>query len=110
MSFRFPLEWYSDLICLIDSKETNGSKLLFVAADPGCGKSVLLKSLIDEELALTKDRITCYFFFDECKWNVTEALCALLHQPFIQQPELLQLAIPEFDRHGTNISSHFTTL
>ncbi|KAH0404948.1 hypothetical protein KCU89_g607, partial [Aureobasidium melanogenum] len=37
--------------------------LLWISADPGCGKSVLSKSLVDEELRSDADDSTvCYFF------------------------------------------------
>jgi hypothetical protein len=41
------------------------SQMMFVTAGARCGKSVLLKSLVDEELALATRRVTCYFFFKE---------------------------------------------
>src|SRR5215471_10405811 len=63
-----------------DWKESRSSNLLWVSADPGCGKSVLSKSLIDEDLKSIKTRTTCYFFFkddNDIQENVTTALSAL---------------------------------
>jgi hypothetical protein len=37
--------------------------LLWISADPGCGKSVLSKSLVDNELQDTETHSVCYFFF-----------------------------------------------
>ncbi|KAH7125067.1 hypothetical protein B0J13DRAFT_589089 [Dactylonectria estremocensis] len=58
---------------------------LLVTADPGCGKSVLAKYLIDH--ALPRSTTICYFFFkDQDQNTIREALCALLHQLFSQKP------------------------
>ncbi len=67
--------------------------MLWVSADPGCGKSVLARYLVDNILP-TRDvtRTTCYFFFkddfDDQK-TLEGALCCILHQLFIQRPALL---------------------
>ncbi len=62
--------------------------LLWISADPGCGKSGLTKSLIDNELRTTDQHTVCYFFFEdnEEQDSVATALCALLHQLFSHQP------------------------
>lgn len=54
---------------------------LFVSADPGCGKSVLAKYLIDHILPQSAESATiCYFFFkDQDQNTVRQALCAILH-------------------------------
>ena len=68
------------------------SAILWVSADPGCGKSVLARYLIDDILPSSKTRTTCYFFFkddfDDQK-TLEGALCCILHQLFIQRPALL---------------------
>jgi len=38
--------------------------MLWVSADPGCGKSVLVKYLVDSILPTTESRTTCCFFKD----------------------------------------------
>src|SRR5690349_12817516 len=50
--------------------------ILWISANPGCGKSVLAKSLIDDELRNTKEYTICYFFFkdNEEQDNVATAL------------------------------------
>jgi SpoVK/Ycf46/Vps4 family AAA+-type ATPase len=62
------------------------SGLLLVSADPGCGKSVLAKHLVDRFLPgklLPGSPTICYFFFkDQDQNTVCQALCALLHQLF----------------------------
>ncbi|KFX87806.1 hypothetical protein V490_08006 [Pseudogymnoascus sp. VKM F-3557] len=70
-------------------RDSNSSSILWVSADPGCGKSVLSKLLVDKELQPTKKRTTS-----------TSALCALLHQLFAQKPELLGHAAKVYDQNG----------
>ncbi|MBE3041069.1 hypothetical protein IMZ48_00465 [Candidatus Bathyarchaeota archaeon] len=73
------------------------SSFLWVSADPGCGKSVLSRYLVDEELRRPGEeprgqhaRTICYFFFkdgfDDQKFATT-ALCCILRQLFRQRPE-----------------------
>ncbi|KLJ13037.1 hypothetical protein EMPG_11994 [Blastomyces silverae] len=75
---------------------------LLVSADPGCGKSVLAKYLIDRELPGLAT--ICYFFFkDQDQNTVRQALCALLHQLFSQKPSLIQHAMKPFDENGPGL-------
>src|SRR5436190_18408613 len=79
-------------------QETNSSSLLWVSADPGCGKSVLSKSLVDEDFKGIETRITCYFFFkddNETQRSIAIALSALLHQLFSQKPTLIKYAMTD---------------
>ncbi|KAK5539671.1 hypothetical protein LTR25_003376 [Vermiconidia calcicola] len=79
--------------------------LLWISADPGCGKSVLAKSLVDNELRNTDEHTVCYFFFkdNEAQNNVATALCALLHQLFSHQRQLIQHAIPVWEKNGDKL-------
>ncbi|KAH0534088.1 hypothetical protein FGG08_007313, partial [Glutinoglossum americanum] len=89
---------------------SNTSSLLWVSADPGCGKSVLSKSLVEKELKSTESRATCYFFFkdDDIKQkSVTHALSALLHQLFSQKKFLIQHAIPDYESEGERLPTLF---
>ncbi|KAF3088587.1 hypothetical protein TWF102_004963 [Orbilia oligospora] len=90
------------------------SKSLWVSADPGCGKSVLAKYLIDSVLTNNKSRTTCYFFFKddiEDQKSVTNAICCILHQLFSVRRELLSEAILEqFEIGGDNFTNSFTAL
>ena len=95
-------EWFlahSNFKQWLGSQDAN---LLWVSADPGCGKSVLSKSLIDNELNCTALRSTCYYFFKDDnpdQRSLAKALCALLHQLFSLKPELIKHALKEF-RHN----------
>ncbi len=72
---------------------------LLVSADPGCGKSVLAKYLIDHHLP--RSGIICYVFFkDQDQKTVRQALCALLHQLFSQKPSLIKHALEQADKDG----------
>ncbi|KAJ5513231.1 hypothetical protein N7463_002783 [Penicillium fimorum] len=75
---------------------------LLVSADPGCGKSVLAKYLIDDRLP--HSATICYFFFkDQDQNTVRQALCALLHQLFSQKPFLVEHAMDEFRKNRRNL-------
>lgn len=75
---------------------------LLVTADPGCGKSVLAKYLIDH--ALPRSATICYFFFkDQDQNTVRQALCALLHQLFSQEPYLIKHAMKQYSKNGEKL-------
>ena len=75
---------------------------LLVSADPGCGKSVLARYLIDE--GLPRSATICYFFFkDQDQNTVGQALCALLHQLFSQKPALIHHAMDDFRADGKTL-------
>lgn len=75
---------------------------LLVTADPGCGKSVLAKYLIDDGLPRTAT--ICYFFFKAQDQNtVRQALCALLHQLFHHKPSLIKHVMPLYRRHRQDL-------
>lgn len=91
------------------------SRLLWVTADPGCGKSVLSKFLVNSYIksATTSATTVCYFFFrdgSENNQDGTNALSALLHQLFKQKRALLRHALSEFEHNKTKLSGLFETL
>ncbi|KAL6406253.1 Ankyrin repeat domain-containing protein 50 [Ilyonectria robusta] len=109
-------EWYKDRVedrvegtCQWFLKHDNFQKWLkqdsgplLVSADPGCGKSVLAKHLIDH--VLPRSSTICYFFFKDRDQNtVCQALCALLHQLFSQKPSLIDHAMEEFRKDGKGL-------
>ncbi|KAH6842236.1 hypothetical protein B0I37DRAFT_399035 [Chaetomium sp. MPI-CAGE-AT-0009] len=76
---------------------------LLVSADPGCGKSVLAKYLIDQVLPRPPNASfsVCYFFFkDQDQNTVRQALCALLHQLFAHKPLLIRHAMAKYAQDG----------
>ncbi|KAJ5729634.1 uncharacterized protein N7483_004142 [Penicillium malachiteum] len=86
--------------------ESNCNDLLIVSADPGCGKSVLSRSIIEGYLEGSAPGVTmCYFFFkDNDEQNhLATALCSVLHQLFGQRPQLLRHAIPSWEKNGEKL-------
>ncbi|KAK3292867.1 ankyrin repeat-containing domain protein [Chaetomium fimeti] len=76
---------------------------LLVSADPGCGKSVLAKYLINNVLPLPGVTV-CYFFFkDQDQNTVRQALCALLHQLFSQKQPLIKHALEFWRKDGAGL-------
>ncbi|RKK66491.1 hypothetical protein BFJ69_g15355 [Fusarium oxysporum] len=82
---------------------------LLVTADPGCGKSVLAKYLIDH--GLPQSTTICYFFFkDQDQNTIRQALCALLHQLFSLKPSLIEHAMPQFRQDGQGLVNSTVSL
>ncbi|KAL3422946.1 Ankyrin repeat domain-containing protein 50-like protein 3 [Phlyctema vagabunda] len=105
-------EWVLTHPKYISWQESRKDNLLWISADPGCGKSVLARSLVDKELRRTESRSVCYFFFKENEEQdkLSIALCALLHQLFAAQPQLLGHAIPNWKINGEKLQHEVTTL
>ena len=104
---------------------------LWVTADPGCGKSVLSRFLVDKFAASSvpaanpsatylasagqtiTNLIVCYFFFkddsEESK-SVTNAVSSLLHQLFAQKKYLLHHALPAHKTNGEKLKELFDVL
>ncbi|KAN0077469.1 Ankyrin repeat-containing domain protein [Elaphomyces granulatus] len=94
--------------------ESKSSTMLWVSADPGCGKSVLVKYLVDSILETTKSRTICYFFFKddfEDQRSAVSALCCILHQLFKQKRLILSEEILEqFEIEGEKLTNSFGEL
>ncbi|KAK8863217.1 ankyrin repeat protein [Apiospora arundinis] len=80
---------------------------LLISADPGCGKSVLARFLVDEHLPSTSPNATiCYFFFkDQAQNALQQALCAVIHQILKKHPSLIKL-----NRDGRSITRSMSSL
>src|SRR4029077_3389876 len=107
-------EWFVAHELFRDWKERRSSRMLWVSADPGCGKSVLAKYLVDSVLLTTESRTTCYFFFKddfEDQRTVVNALCCILHQLFMQKRILLcETILERFEVSGEKFNSSFSEL
>ncbi|KAI4246671.1 MAG: hypothetical protein LQ352_006335 [Teloschistes flavicans] len=110
-------EWFLSHADFLIWRKTQGSSLLWLSADPGCGKSVLSKYLVDrrgEVLTINPQPPTvCYFFFkdgDMGRMNVTNAMCAILHQLFMQQPQLYHHAKEDFLKKNEKFLEDFDAL
>jgi hypothetical protein len=82
-------------------RNSTKDSLLWVSGDPGCGKSVLSKFLIEHEFRTLESVSICYFFFkdDDVQGRLPNALCGLLHQLFTLKPALLKHASRELRRN-----------
>lgn len=104
-------DWFGSHKLFLDWQESKSSRMLWVSADPGCGKSVLAKYLIDSILPTTDFRTVCYFFFKddfEDQRNVVSALCCILRQLFLKKRTLLSDTIlDKFDIDGEMFISSF---
>ncbi|KAH8895996.1 hypothetical protein GQ53DRAFT_838873 [Thozetella sp. PMI_491] len=90
-------------------------KMLLVSADPGCGKSVLARYLVEDFLPRQKpESAVCYFFFKEQlkpeNREQTVALCAILHSLFTQRPLLVDACNKAVREAGNRLQSDFTAL
>ncbi|KAJ6442946.1 hypothetical protein O9K51_04125 [Purpureocillium lavendulum] len=93
--------------------ESPDGGLLLLSADPGCGKSVLSRFLIEDVLPVKMpDAVLCYFFFKDSpdQNNICVALCALIHQILSQYPELTDLVVNDTIKNGTGLTSKERTL
>ncbi|KAJ5202187.1 hypothetical protein N7449_004266 [Penicillium cf. viridicatum] len=110
-------EWFFEGNDFRNWRDSDSSSLLWISAGPGCGKSVLSRTLIDENKLstnITTSKI-CYSFFkdgDERRVSATDALCALLHQLFTHDPTgvLIQNAVISHKNHGENLAHSFSEL
>lgn len=106
-------EWFTSHDRFKRWREQNTS-LLWVSADPGCGKSVLVKYLVDEVLPSTRRSTTCYFFFKdgiEKQSTVENALRCILRQLFDQRRDLLSNTLLEkFESDGVATFDSFSDL
>ncbi|OTA02926.1 hypothetical protein A9Z42_0033450 [Trichoderma parareesei] len=98
-------------------RDSENSRLLWVSAGPGCGKSVLSRALIDEKRLSTNvtTSTVCYFFFkdgDESRMYAHNALCAILHQLFSQDftGNLLEQALTSYNNFGETLTKSFSKL
>lgn len=123
-------EWFIKDEQFLEWRYSSSSTVLWVSAGPGCGKSVLARSLIDVDLStnttsftLTEGNITeenvqttvCYFFFKdgaEGRTTASNALSAILHQLFASQAqaELIKYAMQAHRNFGDSLTTNFPEL
>ncbi|EXF84400.1 hypothetical protein CFIO01_02715 [Colletotrichum fioriniae PJ7] len=86
-------------------KQSTHDDLLWISADPGCGKSVLSRFLVEEEFYSTNEHTVCHFFFkdNEDQNSLSIALCALNHQLYSSRPFLIHYAIDDFNHDGEKL-------
>lgn len=106
-------QWFVEHPYYSSWKRNGHADVLWVSADPGCGKSVLTKFLVEEEIPSSASRTTCYFFFkdeSEERRSATHALCSILHQLLTQRPEGRKYATQQFNTRGDGLTKSFPVL
>ncbi|KAJ4245978.1 hypothetical protein NW762_013722 [Fusarium torreyae] len=91
-AFQGTCEWFISHQTFDNWLNGGTSNVLWVSADPGCGKSVLVKHLADSIIHSTASRKVSYFFFKddfEDQRSILSALCCILHQLFLEDNSLL---------------------
>ena len=107
--------WFLDNSKFHEWKNKDCSSLLWVSANPGCGKSVLSRSLVDEGLLNSdvSDVTICYFFFKDISIqsrSITTALAAIIHQLCSKKPCLLEHAVSSYQINGSELSNLFDAM
>ncbi|KAL8710674.1 MAG: hypothetical protein Q9225_007244 [Loekoesia sp. 1 TL-2023] len=110
-------EWFLSHVSFLTWRKSRRSGLLWLSADPGCGKSVLSKALVDrrgEVLTVNPEPPTvCYFFFkdgDINRMDAANALRAILHQLIMQNPRLYSYAREDFRKKNEQFLTDFDAL
>ena len=86
----------------------NPGGCLLVSADPGCGKSVLAKHILEHELPHEDaSRVVCYFFFkDQIQNTFAMALSALLHQLLQKTKDMFKHLLPLYKTDGAKMTGN----
>lgn len=104
-------EWFEDNLDFKKWNTSQSSSMLWISANPGCGKSVLAKYLAESVLPKGESRTVCYFFFKDDfsdQRGATGAICCILHQLFTERPDLFSEAIAQrLDAHRAHLASSF---
>ncbi|KAH7113407.1 hypothetical protein EDB81DRAFT_598352, partial [Dactylonectria macrodidyma] len=107
-------EWFVGHDDFQQWRESKSSSMLWVSANPGCGKSVLAKHLVDSELQSTKSRTTSYFFFkddSEDQRSAKSALSCILHQLFTEREILFSdKIVKRLEAYKAHLTSSFDEL
>ncbi|PNP43620.1 hypothetical protein TGAMA5MH_04592 [Trichoderma gamsii] len=110
---RGTCEWFLNHPDFQHWRDSTSSSMLWVSANPGCGKSVLAKCLVDK-LKTTEERTTCYFFFKddfEDQRSAKSAISCILHQLFVQRKNLLSAKIMDrFSSYKTPLANSYYDL
>lgn len=97
-------------------RQKQSSDLLWLSADAGCGKSVLLSYLIDHlkssEHKVQVPEVVCYFFKEDNNEqnDAMHAISAILHQLYTAQPWLLGQVTGQFLEEDKSLLRSFNSL
>ncbi|KAF2663510.1 ankyrin [Microthyrium microscopicum] len=107
--------WLTSHEKFVDWRQGTTSDVLWVTAGPGCGKSTLMRALIDEKLLYASSSsaqsfvappTVCYYFFkdDRFRGSAANALMSLLHQICLQKHKLIPLVTRLCELYWKNYS------
>ncbi|KAI3330634.1 hypothetical protein F4824DRAFT_332041 [Ustulina deusta] len=109
--------WFLEDASFRSWRDSGESSFLWVSAGPGCGKSVLSRSLIDEWQLSTSaaTSVVCYFFFkdgDQRREHGANAFSAILHQLFMQDltGKFMSHALHRHKNYGESLATNFSEL
>ncbi|KAI1307445.1 hypothetical protein F5Y03DRAFT_352284 [Xylaria venustula] len=109
--------WFLEDSSFQSWRNSTESSFLWVSAGPGCGKSVLSRSLIDEWQLSTSPAtsIVCHYFFkdgDEKRQLSTSAISSILHQLLIQDitGKFVHHALKRYGKYGGALATNFSEL
>ena len=101
----------------LEWRDNDTKRLLWISVDPGCGKSVLARCIVDEDLSSLFQtgplkRVLYYFFKDTSteQQSASRAIYTILHQLFVSQPQLIRYALRKYNERGPSLSTIFSEL
>jgi ankyrin repeat domain-containing protein 50 len=106
-------EWFLRHPKYLKWLSNEGPACLWVTADPGCGKSVLSRYLVEEYQRNLSSTIICYYFFKDDSpehRSAAHGLCALLHQILPQSQVFMEHGMKAYHEHGEKLSGFFYSL
>lgn len=104
--------WFLGHPLFVDWSSRQRGGILWYSADPGTGKSVLFRHVV-EELQTKAEGSVLYYFFNECApqdSTIEAALQALLHQLCYEQHQLLGTVTHYVQRQGRAVTQRLSSL
>ncbi|KAF7891870.1 hypothetical protein EAF00_008172 [Botryotinia globosa] len=99
--------WLLESQSFRDWRDGESSGLLWISADPGCGKSVLSKPCVDERLvSISPATIMCHLFFKDIspeQRNPKKVVAALIHQILSKNSHLWTHVIESWKLNGREL-------
>lgn len=105
-------EWFFRHSSFIQWSTQLGGSCLWYTADPGVGKSVLCRRIVEKMRQMPTTAVV-YFFFNEADpkhSTIESALQAFLHQLLDAHTDLLEIATDYLGRHGTAVVTDLSSL
>lgn len=104
--------WVLEHESFLEWQHAEGSCLLWITAEAGCGKTVLADYLIENIRRGPDDIVAYYFFKGGEKQRATQALCGLLHQILIRRDSATRHLVESYRTagKGNQIVYELTTL